>query len=134
MGKASNLERLVRTSALALIAVSLLTGSTSYLNPPVLNPLWAVFSALATLLAAYGYFVGSGAKQFTWFSLGQKFDPAANEVEFLSQFVKLGKIAEDELIETWKRFSGRLQELLNEGGVEHRQHEAKNETALRQKT
>ena len=69
MNGAGRIERAVRTSVVGLVAISLLTGSTSFLNPPILTPLWAVLTALATLLAVYAYIVGSSAKQFAWFGL-----------------------------------------------------------------
>jgi hypothetical protein len=130
MNGATRIEKTVKISVLGLLAISLLTGSTSYLNPPILSPFWAVFSALATLLAAYSLIAGSGAKQFAWFGLARKFHAVANEVEFFSRYVKLGKISEDELMKTWKQFSERLAELLSEGGIEHQQYEGKYRDSL----
>jgi hypothetical protein len=131
MNGAGRIEKAVRRSVLGLVAISFLTGSTSYLNPPFLSPVWAVVTALATILAVYAYIVGSSSKQFIWFSLARKFQTAATEMEFFSHYVKLGKITEDELRRTWQMFLDKLNDLLSEGGVEHREREEKNRYRLR---
>lgn len=130
MSEAVNIEKWVRGSVLLLVAISLLTGSTSYLNPPILTPIWAVLSALATLLAVYSLVVASGAKQFFWFGLSSRFLALAERVEFFAVYVRIGKVEEDELIAQWQSFSSQLADLLHVGGVELRDYTQKNAKVL----
>jgi hypothetical protein len=111
--------------------ISLLTGSTESLNPPLLIPIWAVFNALATILAIYSLIVGSGSKRFEWFGLAARLHTLAEEVEFFSEYVKLGKITEDELLSRWEAFSRKLADLLDRCGVEHRDYARDNAGLLR---
>ena len=133
MRGASRVENAVKWSVLGAVAISLVTGSTSYLNPPALAPAWALFSALATFLATYSLVSGTGAKRFDWFGLAVRFRALADEVEFFSEYVKLGKITEDELLTQWQTFGRRLADLLDRGGVELRDYAAKHAEALRDK-
>jgi hypothetical protein len=118
MAKNSRVEKLVRWTSLILILISFLTGSISYLNQPILSPVWAVVTALATVIGIYSLIIGSGAKQIHWFSVAARFRAEANEVEFFSEFVRLGKITEDELLNRWMRFSHRIEEILGSAGTE----------------
>jgi hypothetical protein len=131
MRRASRIEWLVRWSVLITVLISLVTGALEKLNPTILSPLWAVFGAIATFLAIYSLVVDSGGKRFEWFSHAARFHALAEEVEFFSEYVKLGKITENELLDRWRAFSGRLAEVLQQCGVGHRDYARDNEATLR---
>jgi hypothetical protein len=131
MRRASGIEWLVRWSILIAVLISLVTGSLEKLNPTVLTPVWAVFGAIATFLAVYSLVVGSGGKRFEWFGHAARLHTLAEEVEFFSEYVKLGKITENELLERWQAFSKRLGDLLQQCGVEHRDYARDNAATLK---
>ncbi|WP_213775428.1 hypothetical protein [Bradyrhizobium sp. dw_78] len=133
MRRASQIEGLVRWSVLISVLISLVTGALDKLNPPALTPVWAVFGALATFLAIYSLVVGSGGKRFEWFGHAARFHALAEEVEFFSEYVKLGKITESELLDRWQAFSKRLGDLLHQCGVEHRDYARDNAATLKSK-
>jgi hypothetical protein len=130
MARASGLEKKVRWSVLILLAISLFTGVFPALNQPAFNKLWGAVTATATLLTIYSLITGSSEKQFRWFSLAARFRSVANEVEFFSFYVKRGKILETELTERWKAFRIDLDRLLENGGLELVEYEAKNKARL----
>lgn len=116
---AMRIEKFVRWSVLIAVAISLMTGGeVAFARRPELAPVWAVFAALSTLLSVYSLIVSSGSKQFSWFSLSMKFRAVADDIEFFSELVKLGKITETELMTDWKRFTDRLAALLEQANVE----------------
>ncbi len=131
MRRASRTEWLVRWSVLISVLISLVTGSLDKLNPAVLTPVWAVFGAVATFLAVYSLVVGNGGKRFECFGHAARLHSLAEEVEFFSEYVKLGKITENELLERWKAFSSRLGDILQQCGVEHRDFTRDNQAALK---
>jgi hypothetical protein len=132
MSSARKVERVVKWSVVVLVAISLLTGSTSALNPRVLTPIWAVCNAIATLLAVISLILGSGEKQFSWLALSAKFSGGANEVEFFSEYVRLQRVTEDELLERWEGFGDTLEDLVNQGGLDLSEYANKNSTSLRE--
>jgi hypothetical protein len=133
MRRAGRVEWLVKATVLISVAISLLTGSTSGMNPSLLAPLWAVFGAIATLLAIYSLVVASGPKRFEWFALAARFRTLADEVEFFSEYVKLRKITEDELLVRWEYFSEKLRDLIERGGVEFSDFGLKHADSLQQR-
>jgi hypothetical protein len=133
MRGAVKVEKVVRWSVLILVAIALLSQATEGFYPSVLKPIGIAFDVLATLVALYSLIVASGAKQFTWFALASKFAALATEVEFFSEYVRLGKITEDELLDTWKGFSEKMGDLLDQGGVELREYAKKHGEPLRDK-
>jgi hypothetical protein len=130
MGRAARLEKAVRWSLLALLAISLLTGIYPGLNSPALNRIWGTVTAAATLLAVYSLFEGSGERQFHWFRLAARFRSSANEVEFFSFYVKRGRILEVDLDERWKAFRADLDHLLEHAGLGLTEYESKHRRVL----
>jgi hypothetical protein len=131
--RANRIEVFVKLSILVLVGISLITGSAPFLNLPPLTSLWAIISALATLFSAYSLIVDSGAKRFFWFALATKFHAIADEGELFSEYVKLGKISEKELLSQWQSFSKKLADLIEQGGIELQGYASKNELVLREK-
>jgi hypothetical protein len=131
MRRASRVEWLVRWSVLITVLIVLVTGALDKLNLTALTPVWALFGALATFLAVYGLVVGSGGKRFEWFGHAARFRTLADEVEFFSEYVKLRKITETELLDRWQAFSKRLGDLVHHCGVEHRDYARDNAATLR---
>src|SRR5271155_744010 len=117
MGRAVKVESWVRGSVLLLVAFSLLTCSTSYLNPPVLTPVWAAISGIATLLAVYSLIVASSAKQFLWFGLSTRFAVLADRAEFFGIYVRNGKVTEAEFLNERQYFASQIADLLQSGGI-----------------
>jgi hypothetical protein len=130
MARNSTIEKIVRWANLVLILISFLTGSISYLSRPALAPVWAVFTALATVVGIYSLIIGSGSKQIHWFSIAAKFRSEANEVEFFSEFVRLGKITEDELLSRWMGFSRRIEDILATAGSDLPEYCSRNRQKL----
>jgi hypothetical protein len=112
------IEKAVRWSTVGLILISFLTGSVSYLAQPALAPIWAVFTALASVIGIYSLLSGASTKQFHWFSIASLFRSIANEVEWFSELVRMRKITENELLESWQRFVHRIEETLRQAGPE----------------
>jgi hypothetical protein len=128
---AMRIEKWVRWSVVATVAISFLSGGeVTFLHRPGLAPLWALITALATILSIYSMIVGSGTKQFFWFSLSIKLRSGADEVEFFSRSVKLGKITEDELMVEWRRFREKLSSLLEQASLDLREFDAGHKSAL----
>src|SRR5215472_6539517 len=133
MRGAARVEKAVMRSLLALVALTFSANvltSIPALSFAFLNPLSAAVGAVATIIAVYAYMVGSNRKLFYWFSLSRKFKTAADEVEYFALYVRLGKIDEKELSETWNMFVKKLSELLGEGGPEYLEHEQKTRESL----
>lgn len=130
MSRSRRINNVVKWSVLGLLGISLLTGSTSFLNPPILNPVWAVCGAIGTLLAAYSLIVASGEKEFQWLALVERFNAIGDEVEFFSLYVRLGKINEEELLSQWERFNSKIRDALGRGGTELREYAERNRTIL----
>jgi hypothetical protein len=132
MRRASRTEWFLRWSILITVLISLLTGAFDKLNSiAVLTPIWALFGVIATFLAIYSLVVGSSGKRFEWFGHAARLRALAEEVEFFSEYVKLGKITENELLERWQAFSRRLGDLVQQCGVEHRDYARDNEATLK---
>lgn len=131
MSGAARLERLNRTSVLISLTISLVAGALGFLNSPYFVWPWAIFGILATLLSIYSLIVDSGGKRFSWFGLATKLHAIADEVEQFSAYVRRGKITEPELLIEWKSFSRKLAELIEQGGVELREYEARHGEVLR---
>ena len=67
------IEGWIKRTTLLAITLSLVVGSFSFLSKPQYAPIWAFFALLATITSVIGLFVGSGAKQFHWFSIARAF-------------------------------------------------------------
>jgi hypothetical protein len=112
------LERAVRWSTALLIASSLLTGSVSYLSQPIFTPVWAIITTLATMVGIYSLIVGSGAREHHWFSMASAFREEASRIEFATEYLRLGKMTNEEFLETWWMLTQRFGQLLHSAGPE----------------
>lgn len=122
-----NVERAVRWSTAMLIGCSLLTGSISYLNQPIFAPIWAIVTTLATMVGIYSLIVGSGARQQQWFAVASELRKHAQEVAFVSEYLRLGRMGEDELLERWRQLSRVLNNIRDSGGAELADYALKNQ-------
>jgi hypothetical protein len=118
MRRYMRVERAVRYTTIIAIFCSLLTGSISYLNNAVLGPVWAIVTIAAAISGVISLIVGSGAKQFHWFGIAQRFRSNANEVEMFSEYVKLGRVTEDGLLDEWKRLLNSHENVLGNAGID----------------
>jgi hypothetical protein len=130
MRKAASLERWVRGSVLATLAISLLSGIVPGMNRATLNWIWGSFTTAATLLTIYSLSEGSGEKQYTGTQLAMRFHSFASQVEFFSHQVRLGKITEVELAETWRAFTSELDDLVARGGIAFLEYEEEHRSEL----
>jgi hypothetical protein len=130
MGGCMRIEKAVRISTVGAIFVSLLTGAISFLNRPVLNPIWALVTVIATILSVYSLIANTSSKQFHWFSVAAGFRSQANAVEYFSELVRLGRVAEDELLKEWQRFAHAIENLLTHAGADLPAHCSQHRDAL----
>jgi hypothetical protein len=133
MAKAALIEKLVRWSVFVTLAIALIPASVTYLNPPVLAPASAIITAVATFLSVVSLAANSSAKQFFWFDLSRKFRTLAEEVEFFSEWVQLGKVTEEELLSRWRSFTRRLEDLIEQAGKPLKEYADAHPRILRKK-